>query len=83
MPSVTKKCWKCHQTFRVPEDEHADHTCPNGCYENNSSGIDYFGNEYFEGDAIVIDAERGETVLEDSLEDYLIEVLGFKFENAK
>jgi hypothetical protein len=44
-------------------------------------GIDYFGDEILEGDSVV---EIGnDTVLEDNLEDYLIEVLGAKFFTAK
>lgn len=46
-------------------------------------GVDYFGNEYFEGEDIIIDIERGEAIQKDSLEDYLSEVLGFKFTKAK
>ncbi|MEH7223892.1 hypothetical protein V7112_08725 [Bacillus sp. JJ1566] len=47
------------------------------------NGIDYFGNEILEGDSIVTNNEKGDVVLEDSLEDYLIEVLGFTFTQAK
>ncbi|MBU5406652.1 hypothetical protein KQI08_12170 [Paraeggerthella hongkongensis] len=45
-------------------------------------GIDYFGNEILVGDSIVIDPENGEFILEDSLEDYLMEVKGFQFKTA-
>lgn len=46
-------------------------------------GVDYFGNEILEGDSIVIDKDSGEIILENSLEDYLIEVLGFEFKTAE
>lgn len=45
-------------------------------------GTDYFGNEVLKGDSVVIDPSNGEMVLEDSLEDYLIEVKGFQFKTA-
>jgi hypothetical protein len=46
-------------------------------------GIDYFGNEILVGDSIIVDPVRNEIILEDSLEDYLIEVLGFQFKTAE
>ena len=45
-------------------------------------GTDYFGNEVLRGDSVVIDPSNGELILEDSLEDYLIEVKGFQFKTA-
>lgn len=45
-------------------------------------GTDYFGNEVLKGDSVVIDPSNGEMILEDSLEDYLIEVKGFQFKTA-
>ncbi|PJN91016.1 YqaI family protein [Bacillus sp. mrc49] len=45
-------------------------------------GTDYFGNEVLIGDSVVIDSSNGELILEDSLEDYLIEVKGFQFKTA-
>jgi hypothetical protein len=45
-------------------------------------GTDYFGNEILVGDSIVIDPASGEIILEESLEDYLIEVKGFLFKSA-
>ncbi|AOH53327.1 hypothetical protein ABE28_003105 [Peribacillus muralis] len=45
-------------------------------------GTDYFGNEVLIGDSVVLDPSNGEMVLEDSLEDYLIEVKGFQFKTA-
>lgn len=45
-------------------------------------GVDIFGNEIFPGDDIVI-LPNGEIILEESLEDYLIDELGFRFEQAK
>lgn len=47
-----------------------------------SVGADIFGNEIFSGDDIVI-LPNGEIVREKSLEDFLIEELGFRFEKAK
>lgn len=48
--------------------------------ENESAGFDYFGNEILVGDDII--EHDGEIILADSLEDYLIEVLEFKFRKA-
>lgn len=45
-------------------------------------GIDFNGNEVLEGDSIVL-LPNGEMILEDDLEDYLIEELGFHFVTAK
>jgi hypothetical protein len=47
-----------------------------------SYGTDFFGNEILEGDEIVVTPD-GENVLADSLEDYLIEILGFRFIKAE
>lgn len=47
-----------------------------------SRGTDFFGNEILAGDKVVVTPD-GENVLEESLEDYLIEVLGFRFINAE
>ncbi|WP_445505773.1 YqaI family protein [Niallia sp. 03091] len=49
--------------------------------EKASAGTDYFGNEIFVGDEVVV--HNGETILVDSLEDYLIEVLEFEFKKAE
>ncbi|WP_141432445.1 YqaI family protein [Bacillus sp. 03113] len=46
-------------------------------------GFDYFGDEIFEGDSVIKDPSNGEIVLEENLEDYLIEVLGFEFKTAE
>jgi hypothetical protein len=46
------------------------------------AGIDYFGNEILVGDSVIV-APNGEVILEDSFEDYLIEVLGFEFKTAE
>ncbi|MCQ6275783.1 hypothetical protein JMM81_12540 [Bacillus sp. V3B] len=45
-------------------------------------GSDINGNEVLEGDSIVL-LPNGEMILEDDLEDYLIEELGFQFVTAK
>lgn len=45
-------------------------------------GTDYFGNEVLIGDSVVLDPSNGEMILEESLEDYLIEVKGFQFKTA-
>lgn len=45
-------------------------------------GVDLNGNEVFEGDSIVF-LPNGEFILEDDLEDYLIEMMGFEFKTAK
>jgi Hypothetical protein Yqai len=50
--------------------------------KQESYGTDYFGSEIFPGDKIVVTPD-GENVLEESLEDYLIEVLGFKFKTVE
>ncbi|WP_083632443.1 YqaI family protein [Domibacillus antri] len=44
-------------------------------------GVDYFGNEYFAGEEIII-TEDNEVVRLESLEDYLIEVMGVRFTKA-
>ncbi|MES1038987.1 YqaI family protein [Peribacillus simplex] len=56
---------------------------PNLVAQPEHAGTDYFGNEILIGDSIIIDHKNGETILEESLEDYLIEVLGFQFTNAE
>ena len=48
----------------------------------NSFGTDVMGDEILEGDKVVVTPD-GENVLEDNLEDYLIEVLGFRFITAE
>jgi hypothetical protein len=82
--STTLKCWKCNTTFRVPEDEHSDHSCPNGCYdrENDELGVDFYGDEIGEGDEYIVDHETGEFVLILNLEKYLEEEKGFEFSIA-
>jgi len=49
--------------------------------EDKHAGSDYFGNEIFVGDDIV--EHDGEIILSDSLEDYLTDVLEFKFKKAE
>ncbi|MGE6261313.1 YqaI family protein [Heyndrickxia sporothermodurans] len=56
---------------------------PNLQAQPEHSGIDYFGNEILVGDSIVIDPINGEVVLEEHLEDYLIERLGFQYTTAE
>lgn len=56
---------------------------PNLVAQPEHAGMDYFDDEILDGDAIVIDEERGNVVLEENLEDYLIEVLGFRYATAK
>jgi hypothetical protein len=46
-----------------------------------SADVDYFGNEILVGDEVVV--HNGETILTDSLGDYLIEVLEFEFKTAE
>lgn len=46
-------------------------------------GIDAMGSEIFEGDSIVVDTANDEKILEENLEDYLIEHLGFRFKTAE
>jgi hypothetical protein len=46
-------------------------------------GIDAMGEEILVGDSIVVDPNTGEIVLEDNLEDYLIERLGFRYMKAE
>jgi len=48
--------------------------------ENENAGSDYFDNEILVGDEVWV--HEGERILPDSLEDYLIEVLGFKSEKV-
>lgn len=50
--------------------------------QTEHAGIDYFGNEILVGDSIVV-TPYGEMILEDSFDDYLIEVLGFVFKKAE
>jgi hypothetical protein len=50
---------------------------------NEHFGIDATGDEILVGDSIVVDPNTGEIVLEDNLEDYLIERLGFRFIKAE
>ncbi|MFF2457598.1 hypothetical protein [Peribacillus simplex] len=63
--------------------EHSETGYSNLVVQTESGGIDYFGNEILMGDAIIIDKNNGEVFLENSLEDYLIEVLDFQFTTAK
>jgi hypothetical protein len=46
-------------------------------------GIDAMGDEILVGDSIVVDPTNDEIILEDNLEDYLIERLGFRFMKAE
>jgi hypothetical protein len=46
-------------------------------------GIDAMGDEILIGDSIVVDPTNDEIILEDNLEDYLIERLGFRFMKAE
>ena len=55
---------------------------PNVVAQPEHFGSDYFGNEVLIGDSVVIDPSNGEMILEDSLEDYLMEVKGFQFKTA-
>ncbi|CAG9620845.1 YqaI family protein [Sutcliffiella rhizosphaerae] len=82
MRKITKKCWQCHRTFRVLEDEQYDHVCTNGCYENNglSGSIDACGEEVTNGDEVII--HDGEIILYENAARYLIEVLGAERKNA-
>lgn len=50
--------------------------------QSEHAGIDYFGNEILVGDEIIVTPD-GDTILSDSLEDYLIEVLGFEYKQAE
>jgi len=56
---------------------------PNLVAQPEHAGIDVFGNEILVGDSIVVDPTNGETILEEHLEDYLIEWLGFEFKTAE
>ncbi|WP_425389008.1 YqaI family protein [Domibacillus iocasae] len=49
--------------------------------QKEPEGTDYFGNEYFAGEEIVI-TEDNEVIRLESLEDYLIEVKGIRFTKA-
>jgi hypothetical protein len=51
-------------------------------HQVNHWGTDIQDNEILVGDSIVR-LPNGEVLLEDNLEDYLIEVLGFEFTKAK
>lgn len=55
---------------------------PNIVSQPEFAGTDVNGNEVFEGDSIVL-LPNGEMILEDDLEDYLIEELGFRFTTAE
>lgn len=48
--------------------------------ENESAGSDYYDNEILVGDEVWVHGDV--RILPDSLEDYLIEVLGFETEKA-
>ncbi|MGM0903095.1 MAG: YqaI family protein [Bacillota bacterium] len=81
MNAVSLKCPNCNKSFSVLEDERFDHSCPN-CDFAGRGASDYYGDEILSGDSIVI-SENGEIILEENLEDYLIEILGFRFSKAK
>lgn len=57
---------------------------PQGQNEEQSDhwGTDINGNEILVGDKIIV-LPNGEFLLEDNLDDYLIEELGFRFTKAK
>lgn len=86
--TVSLHCPNCHRSFRVLEDEQFDHDCPHCCGIENvvaqpeHFGIDVQGNEVLVGDSIVL-LPDGEMILEENLEDYLIEELGFEFKTAE
>ncbi|MBK5459249.1 YqaI family protein [Peribacillus butanolivorans] len=63
--------------------EHSKTGYSNLVAQTEHGGIDYFGNEILVGDSIIINKNNGEVFLENSLEDYLIEVLGFQFTTAE
>jgi hypothetical protein len=46
-------------------------------------GIDAMGDEILVGDSIVVDPTNDEIILEDNIEDYLIESLGFRYMKAE
>lgn len=54
---------------------------PNMIAQPEHAGIDFFGNEILVGDEII--EHDGNVILADSLEDYLIEELGFEFKTAE
>jgi hypothetical protein len=54
---------------------------PNMINQPEHAGIDVNGNEVLVGDSIVL-LPNGEMILEEDIEDYLIEVLGFRFTTA-
>ncbi len=54
---------------------------PNMVAQPEHNGTDINGNEILTGDSIVL-LPNGETILEENLEDYLIEELGFQFITA-
>lgn len=56
---------------------------PNMIDQPEHNGIDYFGDGIFTGDSIVEDTDTGEIILLENLEDYLIEIRGFKFIRAE
>lgn len=63
--------------------KHSETGYSNLVAQTEHGGIDYFGNEILVGDSIIINKNNGEVFLENSLEDYLIEVLGFQFTTAE
>ncbi|MFE4896601.1 YqaI family protein [Peribacillus butanolivorans] len=65
------------------DSEHSETSYSNLVAQTEQGGIDYFGNEILVGDVIIIDKNNGEVFLENSLEDYLIEVLCFQFTTAE
>jgi hypothetical protein len=75
------------EVFRLPDLEHPSITQVNKTgYANlvaqeEHAGTDFHGNEVLTGDSIVL-LPNGEVVQEEDLEDYLIEVLGYRFTTA-
>jgi hypothetical protein len=84
MESATLQCPKCKRNFRVLEDERFDHECPYCPSEpkNEHWGCDAMGDEILIGDKI-IETPNGDVVLEENLEDFLIELLGFTYKTAE
>jgi hypothetical protein len=54
---------------------------PNMTNRPEHAGMDLNGNEILVGDSVVL-LPNGEMILEEDLEDYLIEELGFRFTTA-
>ncbi|UFT98127.1 hypothetical protein KO561_13035 [Radiobacillus kanasensis] len=47
-----------------------------------TGAIDFFGDDVMEGDSIIV-TDNNEIILEENLEDYLIEQMGFRFTKMK